>query len=197
MTHTPGSPTRRTRSRMAVLGFAALIAMVAPASAEKISNPIAEFTGLDKITGQIRTFDVLIDETVQFGALQLTPRVCYSRPPTEPPQTDAFVEVDEVTLDRKIQRIFTGWMFAASPGLNAVDHAIYDVWLVDCRTVSKVPPPDGFDMSGYVDHGLGVIERPEGWLAVPLPKPAAGAATAGTASEPAATDETPADVPED
>lgn len=137
MTHTPDSPTRRTRSRMAVLGFAALIAMVAPASAEKISNPIAEFTGLDKITGQIRTFDVLIDETVQFGALQLTPRVCYSRPPTEPPQTDAFVEVDEVTLDRKIQRIFTGWMFADSPGLNAVDHPIYDVWLTNCKMTSE------------------------------------------------------------
>jgi len=117
---------------------AATTAAFAPVSrAEKISNPIAEFTGLDKITGQIRTFDVLIDETVQFGALQLTPRVCYSRPPTEPPQTTAFVEVDEVTLDRKIQRIFTGWMFADSPGLNAVDHPIYDVWLTNCKTSSE------------------------------------------------------------
>ena len=107
------------------------------ARAEKISNPIAEFTVLDKITGQIRTFDVLIDETVQFGALQLTPRVCYSRPPTEAPRTTTFVEVDEVTLDRKIQRIFTGWMFAGSPGLNAVDHPIYDVWLTDCKTSSE------------------------------------------------------------
>ncbi len=135
--HHPGSPTQRMRLRSVVLGLSALIAMAAPAAAEKISNPIAEFTGLDKITGQIRTFDVLIDETVQFGALQLTPRVCYSRPPTEPPQTDAFVEVDEVTLDRKIQRIFTGWMFADSPGLNAVDHPIYDVWLTNCKMTSE------------------------------------------------------------
>jgi hypothetical protein len=115
---------------------AALTAAGGTAHAEKISNPVAEFTGLDKITGQIRTFDVLIDETVQFGALQLTPRVCYSRPPTEPPRTTTFVEVDEVTLDRKIQRIFTGWMFAGSPGLNAVDHPIYDVWLTNCKTSS-------------------------------------------------------------
>ena len=182
----------------ALLAVGVLLAATGGAAADlRNTNPIAVFSGLDKITGRIITFDVYMNETVQFGALRVTPRICYSRPSTEAPQTDGFVEVDEITLDSQIQRIFTGWMFAASPGLNAVDHAIYDVWLVDCRTVSKVPPPDGFDMSGYVDHGLGVIERPEGWLAVPLPKPAAGAATAGTASEPAATDETPADVPED
>jgi len=121
----------------AVITVAAMASFGGTAHAEKISNPIAEFTGLDKITGQIRTFDVLIDETVQFGALQLTPRVCYSRPPTEPPRTTTFVEVDEVTLDRKIQRIFTGWMFAGSPGLNAVDHPIYDVWLTNCKTSSE------------------------------------------------------------
>jgi hypothetical protein len=110
----------------------------------RIANPTAVFSGLDKITGRITTFDVAINETVQFGALQVTPRVCYSRPPTETPQTDAFVEVDEVTLQGKIQRIFTGWMFAASPGLHAVEHPIYDVWLINCKggknpAVAEVP----------------------------------------------------------
>ncbi len=100
---------------------------------ERIDNPTAVFAGLDKITGRITSFDVAINETVQFGALQVTPRVCYSRPPTETPQTDAFVEVDEVTLKGAIKRIFTGWMFAASPGLHAVEHPIYDVWLTDCK----------------------------------------------------------------
>jgi hypothetical protein len=100
---------------------------------QRITNPTAVFSGLDKITGRITSFDVAINETVQFGALQVTPRVCYSRPPTETPQTDSFVEVDEVTLLGKIQRIFTGWMFAASPGLHAVEHPIYDVWLTDCK----------------------------------------------------------------
>ncbi len=70
---------------------------------------------------------------MQFGALQVTPRVCHTRPPTEPAQTTAFVEVDEITLANKIQRLFTGWMFAASPGLHAVEHPVYDVWLVDCK----------------------------------------------------------------
>jgi len=109
--------------------------------AERISNSVAVFSGLDKITGRIISFDVYIDETVQFGALQVTPRVCYSRPPTVAPLTDAFVEVDEITLSRKVRRIFSGWMFADSPGLHAVDHAVYDVWLTDCSTSSSVAPP--------------------------------------------------------
>ena len=89
---------------LAVVQLIALAAGFMPASAERISNPVAEFTGVDKITGRIITFDVYIDETVQFGALQVTPRVCYSRPATEEPKTDSFVEVDEITLDRKIRR---------------------------------------------------------------------------------------------
>lgn len=109
---------------------------------EKIANPIAVFSGLDKITGRITTFDVYINETVQFGALQLTPRVCYTRPDTEAPKTDTFVEVDEITLDRKIRKIFSGWMFADSPGLNAVEHPVYDVWLKSCKLKSDIPAPD-------------------------------------------------------
>lgn len=109
---------------------------------ERVSNPVAEFAGLDKITGRITSFDVYINETVQFGALQVTPKVCYSRPDAEEPKTDSFVEVDEITLDRKIRRIFTGWMFAESPGISAVEHAVYDVWLKTCKQKSDVPPPE-------------------------------------------------------
>jgi hypothetical protein len=123
--------------------LAATLALgISAAHADRIKNPVAEFAGIDKITGRITTFDVYIDETVQFGALQVTPRVCYSRPKEEEPKTDSFVEVDEITLDRKIQRIFTGWMFAESPGLNAVEHAVYDVWLKGCKQKSDVPPPE-------------------------------------------------------
>ena len=113
---------------------------------QKIANKGALFSGLDKITGRIINFDVAIGETVQFGALQVTPRVCYTRPPTETSNTDAFIEVDEVTLQGDVKRIFTGWMFAASPGLHAVEHPIYDVWLTDCKNpdlpVIAAPPPE-------------------------------------------------------
>jgi hypothetical protein len=113
--------------------------------AQKITHPTAVFSGLDKITGRIITFDVAINETVQFGALQVTPRVCYTRPPSEAANTDSFLEVDEVTLQGEVRRIFSGWMFAASPGLHAVEHPIYDVWLVDCKggaTVIAETPPE-------------------------------------------------------
>ncbi len=111
----------------------ALCLLAAPARADKIANPIAVFDGLDKITGRIITFEVALNETVQFGTLQVTPRVCYSRPPTDPPRTDAFAQVDEVDEQHKFKRIFSGWMFADSPGLHGVEHPIYDVWLVDCK----------------------------------------------------------------
>jgi hypothetical protein len=101
---------------------------------QKIENGRAVFSGLDKITGRIISFDAAIGETVQFGALQVTARACYTRPPTEATNTDAFVEVDEVTLQGEIKRIFTGWMFASTPGLHAVEHPIYDVWLTDCAS---------------------------------------------------------------
>lgn len=135
----------KTRTRNRLIGL--LVAAVAAGTsagvvhAERISNPVAEFTGIDKITGRIISFDVYIDETVQFGALLVTPRVCYSRINEDEPKTDSFVEVDEMTLDRKVRRIFTGWMFAESPGLNAVEHAVYDVWLKGCKQESDVPPP--------------------------------------------------------
>jgi hypothetical protein len=127
---------------LALLLAVPLVSATEPARATRLSNAVAVFSGIDKITGRITTFDVYIGETVQFGALQVTPHVCYSRDETEAPKTTTFVDVDEITLDRKIRRIFTGWMFADSPGLNAVEHPVYDVWLQSCKATSDVPPPD-------------------------------------------------------
>jgi hypothetical protein len=101
--------------------------------AEKIVNKKASFTGLDKITGRTINFDEAIGETVQFGALRIKTDACYTRPATEAANTDGFVEVDEITLQGEVKRIFSGWMFAASPGLHAVEHPIYDVWLTGCK----------------------------------------------------------------
>jgi len=115
------------------LAALALALAATPALADRIRNPVAVFSGLDKITGRIIAFEVNIDETVQFGSLQITPRVCWTRPATEQPQTTSFVEVDEVGLNNDYRRIFSGWMYAASPGLHGVEHAIYDVWVTDCK----------------------------------------------------------------
>lgn len=155
------------------LGLTALAGPgLAPALAEKIENPVAVFAGLDKITGRITSFDVYIGETVQFGALQVTPRVCNTRPQTENPQTTSFVQVDEITLNNEVRRIFSGWMFAASPGLHAVEHPVYDVWLTDCSQTSTVAPPEG-----YVGPPVQVVEEGADTLgsAAPIAEDAAAA----------------------
>src|ERR1700716_1660808 len=120
--------------------------VVSEPPATKITNKKASFSGLDKITGRIINFDEDIGETVQFGALRVKTDACYTRPATEAANTDAFVEVDEITLQGEVKRIFSGWMFAASPGLHGVEHPIYDIWLTDCKgplqtIVSAQPDP--------------------------------------------------------
>jgi hypothetical protein len=115
--------------------------VITEAPPQRVVNKSALFSGLDKITGRIISFDVAIGETVQFGALQVTPRTCFTRPANETQNTDAFIEVEEVTLQGEVRRIFTGWVFAASPGLHAVEHPIYDIWLTDCKNPVVVAEP--------------------------------------------------------
>lgn len=119
------------------LGPVLLAVAATPAPAERLDNEVAVFAALDKVTARINRLEVRLNETVRFGSLKVTPRVCYSRPPTEPPKTTSFVEVDEVELDGEEKRIFSGWMFAESPGLNAVEHPVFDVWLTDCAEPLK------------------------------------------------------------
>ena len=162
-----------TRKLVALLGGVALSALVVvPAAADKYKRPIAVFAGLDKITGRIISFEVAIDETVQFGSLQITPRVCYNRPLTEAPRTDAFAEVDEVEADKSLKRIFTGWMFADSPGLHGIEHPVYDIWLTACKgdgpLIKEAPdvaeaPLDDSDVAASPDKAAAA--------ATPTPKP--------------------------
>jgi hypothetical protein len=124
-----------------------------PASAERIQNEVAVFSALDKVTARISKFKVELNKTVTFGALSVTPRACYSSPATEEPKTDTFVEVDEKQLDGTEKRIFTGWMFAESPGIYGLEHPTYDVWLTECEnpvrstaaqgSAQAQPSPDG------------------------------------------------------
>jgi hypothetical protein len=74
-----------------------------------------------------------VNEVRRFGALNVYPRICNTRPPTEEPKTTSFVQVDEALQNGGTRRIFSGWMLAESPGLNAVEHPVYDVWLIGCR----------------------------------------------------------------
>jgi hypothetical protein len=165
---------------LAGAALAAVSALTAPnaALADKISNPIAVFNGLDKITGRIISFEVAIDETVQFGALQITPRVCYSRPPTDAPQTDTFAQIDEIDELKQTKRIFSGWMFADSPGLHGVEHPIFDIWLTACKggtvVIREEPAAEASapnpDESPPTDPGADAAASPE--QTTPPPQPA-------------------------
>lgn len=125
---------------MALLAGVAMSA-AAPACAQRVENKIAVFAALDKVTARISKLETPLGETVKFGSLNVTPRVCYSRPATEQPKTTSFVEVDETMLSGQEKRLFAGWMFAESPGLHAVEHPVFDIWLTECKQPLKPLAP--------------------------------------------------------
>jgi hypothetical protein len=111
-----------------------------PAHAQRIDNAMAVFAALDKVTAAVKQVSVALNQTGEFRTLKITPRACYTRAPTEPPRTSTFVEIDEIMFDGKEKRIFTGWMFAESPGLNPLLHPVFDVWLTSCGQPQQAPP---------------------------------------------------------
>lgn len=92
--------------------------------------------GLDKATGRISTFDVRAGEPVRFGTLEITAQTCHSTPPEEPPETVAFLQIDNIPVSGEPSRVFSGWMFASSPAVSALEHPVYDVWVIACKTSS-------------------------------------------------------------
>jgi hypothetical protein len=89
--------------------------------------------GLDKITGRPTEITAPIGKPVRFATLIITARYCYSTPASETPETSAFVQIDDKRPDQPARRVFSGWLYASSPGLNAVDHPLYDVWAISCK----------------------------------------------------------------
>ena len=143
---TPRTPIAiPTRAVFAALGgVLCTLAQPTTAHAQRIENQVAVFAALDKVTARISRLEIKLGDTVKFGALKIKPRTCYSRPPDQQPKTSTFVEVQELQLDSSEKKIFSGWMFAENPGLNAVEHPVYDVWLTEClspKAVAGRAPP--------------------------------------------------------
>ncbi len=88
--------------------------------------------GLDKVTARVSTFEAPQDKIVRFGTLEVVVRTCSKAPPEEPPESTAFIEIYNVRLGEEPVRVFSGWMFASSPALSAMEHPVYDIWIVDC-----------------------------------------------------------------
>ncbi len=98
-----------------------------------LAQDVAVLQGLDKVTARISTIDAPIDDRIRFGTLSIVVRHCRKTPPEEPPETTAFLEIDDIKPGEDPVRLFSGWMFASSPALSALEHPVYDVWVVGCN----------------------------------------------------------------
>ena len=126
----------------------AILALAMPSSmaAETIPEPVALLQGLDKITARVSKFEAPVGAPVRFGTLLIRVRDCEKNPPEETPESAAFLEIDEVRPGEANLRVFSGWMFASSPALSALEHPVYDVNVLDCRAPSGSPSaPSGKD----------------------------------------------------
>ena len=99
-----------------------------------LERPAAILQGLDKVTARISEFAAPVEAPVRFNTLSIRIRACRTRPPTMPPESAAFLEIDEAREDERPTPLFRGWMFASSPGLNALEHPVYDVWVLSCSS---------------------------------------------------------------
>jgi hypothetical protein len=135
--HKPGDGAK-VRS----LAYSVVVALVATGSAfaETVAEPVALLQGLDKITARVSQFEASVGTPVRFGTLSIRVRDCEKNPPEEEPESAAFLEIDEVRPGEVNLRVFSGWMFASSPALSALEHPVYDVNVLDCKTASGSPP---------------------------------------------------------
>ena len=106
------------------------------AIADNLVGNAAVLRALDKVTARTNDLTINVDETVKFGTLEITVKKCVKHPPEEPPETATFLEIDENRVDEEKRTLFMGWMFASSPALNALEHPVYDVWVIDCKISS-------------------------------------------------------------
>jgi hypothetical protein len=114
------------------------MALALPAHAEGpiLEHRVAILQGLDKVTARVSTVRAPLDEPTQFGTLEVVARTCRETPPTEPPESAAFLEIRELPpasdVDGTPVELFSGWMFASSPAASALEHPVYDIWVIDC-----------------------------------------------------------------
>ena len=122
--------------------------LLVPVKAMADPYDTAILQGLDKVTARVSTVKAPLGDTVKFGALEIIVRTCDKRPPEETPESAAFLDVWEVRPGEPAVSIFRGWMFASSPALSALEHPVYDVWVLDCRNTRKSEPLISDDVNG-------------------------------------------------
>jgi hypothetical protein len=127
--------------------FLLATALVFGASAPAFADPygVAVLQALDKVTARVTTLEAPLGETVKFNTLEIIARACDKKPPEETPESTAFLDIWEARTGEPMQSVFRGWMFASSPAVSAMEHPVYDVWVIDCKNPitneSKDPAP--------------------------------------------------------
>jgi hypothetical protein len=116
----------------------AIVLAGSDASAEKLG--IALLQGMDKVTARVTMITAPVGEVIKFGTLEIIARTCDKRPPEEPPESAAFLDIWEVREGSPATSLYRGWMFASSPALSAMEHPVYDVWVLDCVTAQGIEP---------------------------------------------------------
>jgi hypothetical protein len=111
----------------------ALLFLTTPALATDITMDTVVLGGLDKVAARVNTFKDKVGETVHFGTLEIVARTCVTHPPEERPENAAFLEVYDIQPGKARTKVFSGWMFASSPALSALDHPVYDIWVLKCE----------------------------------------------------------------
>jgi hypothetical protein len=119
--------------------LACALALVGASAARAATYELAVLQGLDKVTARISTIEAPVGDVVRFGTLEIIARVCDKRPPEETPESAAFLDIWEVRRGEPPTGVFRGWMFASSPALSALEHPVYDVWVLDCRNKASMP----------------------------------------------------------
>ncbi|MHB1205778.1 MAG: DUF2155 domain-containing protein [Rhodospirillaceae bacterium] len=113
------------------------LAFALPAQATDITMDTVVLGGLDKVAARVNTFKDRVGESAKFGTLEVIARTCVTHPPEEPPENAAFVEVYDTPEGKQRSKVFSGWMFASSPALSALDHPVYDIWVLRCESSAK------------------------------------------------------------
>ncbi len=112
----------------------------APAEVPPVATGIAPTVygvvlgGLDKIAARTAKFEVPLGQSIAYNTLAITVHTCRTRPPEEPPESAVYLDIQERRPNGSLEKVFSGWMFGSSPALNALEHPIYDVWVITCKT---------------------------------------------------------------
>ena len=147
----PGSdfmPPHRRHGRRRLAATAGLMVLfaVTPTAAQQtrgltwLQGHTAILQGLDKVTARTSTVEAPVEQPVRFGSLNIAVRGCFKRPPEEPPESAAFLIIEDVQPRAAPVPVFSGWMFASSPALSALEHAVYDIWVLDCQLNPPAAP---------------------------------------------------------